>query len=1409
MKKSSNKKSNNNKNQKTSTTTNNNENTNTVGVSSSGHQRLFSPLSDTNTNQSQQLNNDQSAANTPMDHESPLSPVSPVANMKQSDQATSPDDNIIEVSDDMFGERFSSIVVAQNQSQTIPQFDGVDEDGENGENDANDTRVNEHKSTSSSSSSDTHSKHDNDDENAAEVQTNSNANLKEQNGDSVVIGGLVRDYDLVQNTPVVDTTQEDLNEAQDNNINNENDENGDYIFNDDGDDEDEDEDDGDIDRIRTYQLELEDVDGSRHPFLLQLSRREFQRDYLAQYPTAIEVKGMDENEATPPEPVANHPVLNDDESSERTAEMPATPVITRNRSVRAMGTISATTGSTTNESLPSLDNHYKMVIFNKVVNVPFDRPLLESLFDRNHHIAEAIWCIVFATFIAWVSYRLIELYYNFFSVVFLWVVTASCHFSLLKSPQPDAHSPVHFTMWTAYSRAFYLTIFAGLAFLADALSPLYVSPFAIWGYSFNYFMVMVTIRDIVLYLIMCFPLIFFMGWLPHCGTFVTYVLEYAHVHMYGGTGTISLAGAILVFVFDVAATGILIGVGYASMKTGRFGTDYVSGIYGALAISLSYLLSRAPSNPHYYYSPLLDLIDSIRNAPASKTSTNAKEQESKKKSRDFYYNVMRVNPLKRTGIDLLVAVALFAFCIPLEVFDVFNRGPNPYITYVISILIPMIGFTAHYLIPQLSKHHPWLIFRLPLIVPNELPEWWTKHKLLKRFKWAWYEVISYVLKWIETGLYIILVLASISPAAQIASSKYHPGFAAFLVSVATIRIMRGAFSDPSRMWLALSLQTLIFNIDINYRSESLLFDMFVLCWIILKIEELMLKFKFMVIYYTPPLSWGAPIHIILPYFVIPHLALSILQVGISVILSAPLYPFTGSANYIMSYPRPLKFWERNYKTSRKDASNMTMSQTLENDSQYSVNNLNSIFYEHLVVALQKSIPTAIRRGNFGNLTAGDILIIMNDALTAMVHFTEVGNGVCSFQLRGLEFKGTLCQEREQDALLKTISREEPGAARDFIESLTSGSTLLQKIDDRIQFLKPSMMVQSRWHTWQVLRTDFTLDTYNVMENNAESVMIGNDQRKKVITLFMRALLYYLVQRDEIDYWISHDSPYAQMLDSNDSTFTDHSVFFSDRYDEDYDDRTNSINYDSFQACYGQYIDYFVEKRKSDKNITYSDEQVTRLKKLSFMCSLAARRALELPNGEHSAATPHSFLQRLHQLFKADFRITAQKDEWLFGDTEIINRVFVPAVQSGLKLYNDQFILIEVDTPEEVYELLHDDYKDTFIGYEGDPEWRTRLLQETPQLFSLRKKVEDNKDEQFFILQLVKNKIDFNTIKLNKECVKGLWAGQVQELVFLGNETAERGSIQQMKFVLRNIINSIADVPVGYPVFISPLTTSYW
>ena len=74
--------------------------------------------------------------------------------------------------------------------------------------------------------------------------------------------------------------------------------------------------------------------------------------------------------------------------------------------------------------------------------------------------------------------------------------------------------------------------------------------------------------------------------------------------------------------------------------------------------------------------------------------------------------------------------------------------------------------------------------------------------------------------------------------------------------------------------------------------------------------------------------------------------------------------------------------------------------------------------------------------------------------------------------------------------------------------------------------------------------------------------------------------------------------------------------------------------------------------------------------------------------------------------------------------------------------------------------------------------------------------------------LIRRQLSFKIIQINPESVRGLWAAQQEELIFIRNLNAERGSIQNSRPVLRNILNSSCDQPIGYPNYVSPILTSY-
>ncbi|VDM51174.1 unnamed protein product, partial [Toxocara canis] len=149
----------------------------------------------------------------------------------------------------------------------------------------------------------------------------------------------------------------------------------------------------------------------------------------------------------------------------------------------------------------------------------------------------------------------------------------------------------------------------------------------------------------------------------------------------------------------------------------------------------------------------------------------------------------------------------------------------------------------------------------------------------------------------------------------------------------------------------------------------------------------------------------------------------------------------------------------------------------------------------------------------------------------------------------------------------------------------------------------------------------------------------------------------------------------------------------------------------------------------------------------FALSVVGRRALAAAAHNRHANAAESFLYGLHALFKGDFRIACQRDEWVFVDMDLLRCVVAPGVRMALKLHQDHF-------------AAGDDLDD------HDPAWRRAIIANTPSLLALRHMYDDGQD-------------DYKIIMLNK-----------------------------MHLNMRNMINSSADQPIGYPIYVSPLTTSF-
>nr|XP_020456894.1 pecanex-like protein 2 isoform X2 [Monopterus albus] len=1033
---------------------------------------------------------------------------------------------------------------------------------------------------------------------------------------------------------------------------------------------------------------------------------------------------------------------------------------------------------TSTQEKPSRKVYYKLKLFpGKWINILYDRLTLLALLDRNRDILENLVAIFMAFLVSFLGFVLLNhgCFKDFWVFQFCLVI-ASCQYSLLKSVQPDAASPTHgHNQLVAYSRAAYFCIFCALIWMLELLlrqSDLPVS--TLYGVTIVCHDALRFLRDLLVGFTYCFPITFLVGLFPQINTFTIYLLEQIDIHFFGGTAATSLISAIYSILRSLIALSLLYGFCFGALKEPwdeQHTPALFSGFCGLLVV-FSYHLSRQSSDP----SVLLSLIKSkMMPALVESEEEEAEDTDIKDPLPEKLQNSMKEILLSDLVVCSVAYILTFAI--------------TPFVTIVLYALAGTVGFVTHYLIPQLRKHHPWL---------------WISHPVLKTKEFHQFEPREdAVLMWFER-LYVGLLCFEkyVVYPAIILSALTNDGFAlshrkklgihcdVLLTTVAGLKLLRSSFCDPSLQFLTLLFTLIFFHFDCPHASESFLLDFFVMSIVFHKMRELLLKLHFILVYIAPwQITWGSAFHAFAQPFAVPHSAMLLLQTLLTTVFYTPLAPFLGSAIFISSYPRPIKFWERNYNTKRIDNSNSRLVSQVDKETGCDDNNLNSIFYEYLTRSLQHSLCGDLMLGRWGNYSAGDCFILASDYLNALVHLIEIGNGLVTFQLRGLEFRGTYCQQREVEAITEGVEEDdaccccEPGHLP--------------------HMLSCNAAFNLRWLAWEVMATKYLLEGYSISENNAATLLQVYDLRKLLVTYYLKSIIYYLVHSPKLSTWLKdatiHEAlqPYTKWHHIE----RDPQVF-SVKIDEDYVHCLQGVTRASFCNVYLEWIQYCAGKMETPVDSDEDSPLVT----LSYALSVLGRRSLGTASHNMSNSL-ESFLYGFNTLFKGDFRI-ATKDEWVFADLDLLQKVVAPAVRMSLKLHQDHFTCLE-ETEEAsiLYEAITNYRSSLVICHESDPAWRKAVLSSRDTLLTLRHMIDDGTDE-YKIIMLYKRHLSFKVIKINKECVRGLWAGQQQELVFLRNRNPERGSIQNSKQALRNMVNSSCDQPLGYPMYVSPLTTSY-
>ncbi|XP_066911070.1 pecanex-like protein 1 isoform X2 [Clytia hemisphaerica] len=1054
--------------------------------------------------------------------------------------------------------------------------------------------------------------------------------------------------------------------------------------------------------------------------------------------------------------------------------------------------------STVKVEQPAPKKYYMLpIIRDYSVKVSFDRLALLSLLDRNKNHVQAFLSVVLATLVAFLGYNLLtrDYFYDFWLFVICFII-AKCQFSLLKSVQPDSASPIHgHNSIIVFSRSVYFCVLAVFIIIVDEGAKMTSENQSVTLYGVRLYShtTLVFARDLLVGLLLAFPVVFLLGLLPQINTFIMHSLEQFDIHIFGGSATTSLSASIYAFFRAILFTLILVPFCYIpleiSSNTNAFRSQHVLfSVFSGLLLALSYQLSRSTSNPEILWRVFERFCCVCCKTPTSGNGVGGNPSELNDPLPDKLLQTVK----SRAVHDLITCIIISFLVFAVHLSTAFTTL-QPSLSYIIYILTGVVGILTHYLLPQLRKQLPWLFVSSPILKSYEynLYEWQEHSKIM------WFERLYVILSFVEKNvLYPIVYLSAITQHSDQVAQKFGNLAASFIITICAIKLLRSAFTNTSRQHIILIWTVLFFEYDFRGCSETFLVDYFFMSIFVDKTMELYLKFKFILTYTAPwQITWGSAFHAFAQPVSVPHCGMLIVQAIVAAFFSSPLNPFLGSAIFMTSYMRPIKFWEKDYNTKRVDHSNTRLSSHIDSNPGADDNNLNSIFYEHLTRSLQHSLCGDLLLGRWGNFSNGDCFIMASDYLNALVHIIEVGNGYVTFQLRGLEFRGTYCQQREVEAITENVDDDEGCCC-----------CHVGHVQNLLSF---NAAFGLRWLAWEVVQSKYILEGYSVSDNTAVTMFQMFDLRKIFITYYVTSIVFYCVRNKKLKTWLADESLMSQLEELQSSTFVDFDTVFRPVTDKDYDLAQGGVTRASFCQNYHEWLVCCNMHRPADQQIE-DDGVNSRVVTLCFALSLLGRRLLSTASNNQWNAALKSFLHGLHALFKGDFRVTAAKDEWVFADSDLalLRQVVAPAVRMALKLHQDHFTCVdEFDDNNVLYDTISSHEEQFVICHEGHPSWRQAVLNNRSNLLALRYVIDDGTDD-YKIIMLNKRCLNFRVIKVNKECVRGLWAGQLQELIFLRNRNPERGSIQNAKQALRNMINSSCDQPIGYPIYVSPLTTSY-
>lgn len=414
----------------------------------------------------------------------------------------------------------------------------------------------------------------------------------------------------------------------------------------------------------------------------------------------------------------------------------------------------------------------------------------------------------------------------------------------------------------------------------------------------------------------------------------------------------------------------------------------------------------------------------------------------------------------------------------------------------------------------------------------------------------------------------------------------------------------------------------------------------------------------------------------------------------------------------------------------------------------------ALFYKDISDSLAEKFATDAEKGIFPHISENMFFLICDDHFNAIVHVVSAGVGYVVFQLRGLEARDqTLCHRNELQIVRADLDAVDE--MRTFMAStlLTRFTSLLWlPISKLLKILNLPEALPLRQRAfvasccWRTLRDDYMLESYTVSSNRVSLCFPDRSHQDLVHLELVRCLAVSLEESDDI------------------SVPEDLQITLPSDYEK-------------------AAID-FIEKTGK-----------TAVKREILAVSQILVNEMNKYQGD--------FEWKLFKFFSSS---TMHLQNYLWIPARV-NEKIVASFRSAVSIAVHHAAGTLPDEFDELLDMIKESVTQRHVLPESDPRWAPLIQNKEPELETMRQ-YQDQDEVSVKYMMFTRRQQKFKVIEINGELVRGIWASEINETVFMESTDRERPSIQFDSFLLRNIIAQSANSPVGYPEIVCPISFSY-